>query len=191
LILDLFIDILLSVTSLADIQLELAAEEAEEAVCGIVSLHEMSASVFLSVRLDLEQQQYVFHSELIHTANDHSLVTRYVLRTACKDAITPNLKAALQEKRNVLQHRITLWRQVQILYMPGVSGLQAVLADGSYEDDTSTGDAHPETLHLWLPSELPEEVRQSCSLGLLDKEVHLCQAQADDALHHVRRQIHI
>jgi hypothetical protein len=48
-----------TVTLLADVRLELAAEEADEVARGIVSLHEMSASVFLSVGLDLEEQQYV------------------------------------------------------------------------------------------------------------------------------------
>jgi len=48
------------VTSLANVRLELAAEEADEVAHGVVSMHEMSASVFLSVTLNLEEQQYVY-----------------------------------------------------------------------------------------------------------------------------------
>jgi len=80
-----------------------------------------------------------------------------------------------------------LWRQVQALYMLGIS--TATLTDGHLGDGTS--DPHPETSRLWLPSKLSEEACQSCSPGLLDKEVHLCEAQAEDALHHVQRQIRV
>ena len=71
--------------------------------------------------------------------------------------------------------------------MPGVSTLQATPMDGHLGGDAS--DLHPETSQLLLPSELSGEARQSCCPRLLDKEVRLHEAQADDALHHVRRQV--
>jgi len=52
------------------------AEEAEEAAHGVVLLHEMSTSVFLSVGLDLEEQQYVEMRKVIHTTNVHSSQVR-------------------------------------------------------------------------------------------------------------------
>jgi hypothetical protein len=46
--------------TLADVKLELAKEEAADATRGIIRSHETSASTFLTVELELEEQQYVF-----------------------------------------------------------------------------------------------------------------------------------
>ena len=75
--------------------------------------------------------------------------------------------------------------------MPGVSALQVTSAGDGYDDDTVASDAQPETERLWLPSDLSEEFLRSCSVNLLDKEIRLRKAQADDALHHVQRQVRI
>jgi hypothetical protein len=113
------------------------------------------------------------------------------LLTSAKDTTTANQKAALQDKRNVLQHRIAQWRQVQMLHMPGVSVLRAMSPEVGCDDGASAGEACPESACLWLPSGLSEDVHRSCCVDLLNKEVRLRKAQADDALHHVRRQVHV
>lgn len=41
----------------ADVQLQLAQEEADQAAMGVPSLHEVSASLFIVAALDLEDQQ--------------------------------------------------------------------------------------------------------------------------------------
>ena len=46
--------------SLTDVCLTLGNEEAEEALRGIFQPHEVTASVFLSTGLDLEEQQWVY-----------------------------------------------------------------------------------------------------------------------------------
>ncbi|TFY73759.1 hypothetical protein EWM64_g10254 [Hericium alpestre] len=46
-------------TLLADVRAEIQIEEAEKAARGVMSLHEMTASTFLTVGLDLEEQQCV------------------------------------------------------------------------------------------------------------------------------------
>lgn len=55
--------------TLADVKLELAREEAANAQSGIQHAHEVTASRFLTMGLDLEEQQYVFCQDLY----DHSL----------------------------------------------------------------------------------------------------------------------
>lgn len=40
-----------------DVQEELGREEAEEIRRGVISLHETTASVFISIGMDLEEQQ--------------------------------------------------------------------------------------------------------------------------------------
>ncbi|KAI0064330.1 hypothetical protein BV25DRAFT_1790798, partial [Artomyces pyxidatus] len=161
----------------ADVRLELAQEEAEEAARGAMSLHEMSASVFLGVGLELEEQQYV------------------AATLSCPHP-TPLDKASLQSKRNTLQHRIQTWQTVQQLYIPASTALQA--SDDSIPvtsptpvSATSNG-SRAELMKLWLPSELPPSLRSSgCAPGIVKKEVRLRIAQADDALHHIRRQLRI
>ncbi|KAI0055075.1 hypothetical protein BV25DRAFT_1816134 [Artomyces pyxidatus] len=158
----------------ANMRLELAQEEAEEAARGIVALHEMSASVFLNVGLELEEQQYVL---LVSKAHPTSME-----------------RASLQAKRNTLQHRIQTWRTVQQLYMPG--SLTVVNAESSASAAVETSRPalaeKAENLKLWLPSELSESLRVAgCSAGLVDKEVRLRTAQADDALHQIRRQLRL
>ncbi|KAI0055824.1 hypothetical protein BV25DRAFT_1815103, partial [Artomyces pyxidatus] len=160
----------------ADVRLELAQEEAEEAARGQLSLHEMSASVFLNVGLELEEQQYVLAKE------PHQ---------------TPLKKATLQSKRNTLQHRIQTWQTVQQLYIPASLSVQASddsVAPTSPTPVTATSNgSRAELLKLWLPSELPESLPPEGVRGFktLPKEVRLRIAQADDALHHIRRQLRI
>lgn len=43
--------------SMKDVQEELGREEAEERQRGVISLHETTASVFITMGLDLEEQQ--------------------------------------------------------------------------------------------------------------------------------------
>ncbi len=47
-------------TTLQDIQLQLTQEDAAEAAKGVVSLHAINVTVFLTKGLELEDQQYVF-----------------------------------------------------------------------------------------------------------------------------------
>ncbi|KAI0042910.1 hypothetical protein FA95DRAFT_1584271 [Auriscalpium vulgare] len=96
------------VTTLADVRLELAQEEAADAAKGNISLHEMSASVFLGVGLELEDTQRAIRVKAKDIANKTSIE-----------------KLALQERRNTLQHRIRAWQTIQKVYMPAVAALLA------------------------------------------------------------------
>ena len=51
---------LLLATTLQDVRLELAREEAAEAARGRVSYHNITLTTFLTTALDLEEQQYAF-----------------------------------------------------------------------------------------------------------------------------------
>ncbi|KAI0039074.1 hypothetical protein FA95DRAFT_1504685 [Auriscalpium vulgare] len=152
-------------TSMADVRIELAGEEAEQAALGHISPHETTASVFLSTGMDLQDQQRLL-----------------VMRAAGLDG-TPASKATLKERQNVLRHRITAWRAIQQIYMPGTANLLTSATD-------SPGDAAPDPskITLLLPSELSHPLRASvCVPGLAEKETRLRRAQAEDSLHQVRR----
>ncbi|KAI0702101.1 hypothetical protein C8Q76DRAFT_802395 [Earliella scabrosa] len=85
--------------TLNKVRLDLAREEAADAARGEISPHEVSQSVFLQVGLELEEQQLV-------------------LREKAENATRDGSHADIQEKRNVLQRRITLWQEIQRVHMP-------------------------------------------------------------------------
>ncbi|KAI0037791.1 hypothetical protein FA95DRAFT_1585548 [Auriscalpium vulgare] len=157
-------------TTLADVRIQLADEEALDAVRGQLSLHETTASVFLSVGMELEDQQRVLQS-----------------RSA---ATTSADKAAEKDKFNVLRHRISSWRSIQQIYMPGVAHLVAPTV--ALDDDQDVANAAlpnaPYNTPLYLPSQLPISLRRTgCAPGLVEKETRLRRAQAEDSLHQIRR----
>ncbi|KAA1479653.1 hypothetical protein DENSPDRAFT_789438, partial [Dentipellis sp. KUC8613] len=173
-------------TTLADVRLEISVEEAREASRGIVSLHEMTSGTFLSVGLELQEQQYVINS----------IPFTYCL----SEKFTTKKKLTLQDKRNALHHRIQAWRQVQCLYMPVVTTLLPKAADDespvqeaprlNTSEDVSI--PKPEKEKLWMPSDLSPSHRATGILpGLADKELRLREAEAEDALHEIRRLIRI
>ncbi|KAI0039987.1 hypothetical protein FA95DRAFT_1503469 [Auriscalpium vulgare] len=163
-----------NVTTLLDVRLELAKEEAAEVSRGVVSLHEMSASVFLSMGIELEDLQRG-------------------IRVKAKDSEskTPAGKLALHEKRTALQSRVRSWRAIQQIYMPAVAALQAAtLTSTPLTEDADRSKIEDEP--LYLPSAIPGEFwSQGFSIGLIDKYRRLRLAQAEDALHNLRRQLRI
>ncbi|KAI0054692.1 hypothetical protein BV25DRAFT_1873293 [Artomyces pyxidatus] len=157
-------------TTLADVRIDLADEEAKEAQSGQVSMHEMTASVFLSVGMELEELQ------------------RGILATIKTSSKTAPEKAAIKKKQSVLRHRISAWRDVQQIYMPGISHLIAAPSSVLDAADDGTPISEPEKMALHLPSQISVSLRLAgCVPGLVDKEARLRQAQAEDALHQVRR----
>lgn len=50
-----------SATTLQDVRLELAKDDAASSARGVVSLHDVTPTAFLTTGLDLEEQQYVLH----------------------------------------------------------------------------------------------------------------------------------
>ncbi|KAA1478738.1 hypothetical protein DENSPDRAFT_788380, partial [Dentipellis sp. KUC8613] len=160
-------------TTLADVRLEIVEEEARQVTQGNVSLHEMTAGTFLSIGMDLQEQQRTLQQK----DETHSMTTKK--------------KLTLPEKRSALNHRIQAWRQVQMIYMPAVSSLQTHSAES---DDTSEASAtpKPEFEKLWMPSDLPLALRNAGILpGLVEKEWRLREAEAEDALHEIRRLIRV
>ena len=112
--------------------------------------------------------------------------TNFILTALCRRVLAVRAKgkhstadlASLQEKHNTLVHRIETWRAIQTAYMPSVSSL---VEDASGSDDSPALKA--EDIKLYLPSMVPPHLRTGSSLSsLLQKEIQLRIAQADDAL---------
>ncbi|KAI0045474.1 hypothetical protein FA95DRAFT_1473414, partial [Auriscalpium vulgare] len=168
--------------SLVDVRLELAEEEAREAALGQLSPHETTASMFLTIGFELEEQQYV--------------VSLLLYQNQFLSASQATEKVALREKQAVLRHRIASWRPIQQLYIPCINQLlsnsQDADADASASSSVPSTSGHPENETLYLPSQLPVELRRTgCVAGLADKEYRLRLAQAEDSLYEVRRSLRI
>ncbi|KAI0743720.1 hypothetical protein C8Q80DRAFT_1122131 [Daedaleopsis nitida] len=93
-------------TTLNQVRLELAQEEARDAQQGIISPHKMSQSVFLQTGIELEEQQLALCEKAARKGTDRTL-------------------ANLQEKRNVLHRRILIWQEAQDVHMPYIIALRA------------------------------------------------------------------
>ena len=90
-------------------------------------------------------------------------------------------KATLLERRGALLHQIEKWRELQAIYMPGVSDI------GVSESRTSLREK-AESIKLWLPSQLDAAERDSlCSRGVITNERDLRFGQLHDGLDELRR----
>jgi hypothetical protein len=84
----------------------------------------------------------------------------------------------MEDKRTSLLRVIQNWREVQLAYMPQAA---------SFIASTSVPEA-AEKVPLFLPSSLPPHIRNQVELNdICQKERRLREAQADDALAHIRR----
>jgi hypothetical protein len=93
--------------------------------------------------------------------------------------------ADLQEKQTSLLRRIQIWREVQLTYMPQVASLISQTQTAPNLD----GDIHPEVIPLFLPSSLPDNIRNLPEMkALCQLECRFREPQADDALGDLRRQ---
>jgi hypothetical protein len=91
----------------------------------------------------------------------------------------------LQERSNALLRKIEQWCKVQLLYMPAVGRLRALV------DAQSTREEKAYDVKLWLPSKLKEAAEMSCDEQLCAFEWELRCAQAHEALDDVRRQLRL
>jgi hypothetical protein len=188
-------------TSVAEVRLELAKEEADDVQRGNQSIHHISASRWLTMGLDLEEQQYAnLPSEF-----DPLFILLYYRRVlvwhSSRKKTTTLAAADLQEKRNSLRHRIESWQDIQKVYMPCVERLREARAHSPHTVSStpsgpssmaSSSPLRPENVPLYLPSSIPRSLWTSgCSPGLVEKERRLRLAQADDGLDELRRQLRI
>lgn len=176
-----------SVTTLQDVRLELAKDDAASSAHGLVSPHKMTLTTFLITGLDLEDQQCVLHSSFFLQRLTYIFRRQLLLEVSrMKGTQTSKTLADLEVKRTALYGQIQQWREAQLVYMPCIAPLLS-------QTLTTTAESPPiepaESILLHLPSSLPQSLRQSPELSpVVEKERRLRVAQADEALADVRRQ---
>lgn len=179
---------------MSDIILELAREEAADAAVIDELAHEVSASRFLTMGLNIEEQQYI--TLLVSVCYVNHLNCRRVLTwQVSQKRITAIQATKLAGKRHALRCRINNWQDIQAVYMPGVHRIcfaPDATSSNAPPDPTMLRPDHPETFRLSLPSSLsPSLWASACASGLVAKEANLRLDQADDALNELRRQLRI
>ncbi|KIL55518.1 hypothetical protein M378DRAFT_188665 [Amanita muscaria Koide BX008] len=90
-------------TTLQDVHLELAKENAEAMRNGALASHEVSLPEFLIKGLELEEQQRTLRNDVAQMKGKQQ---------------SSKQSADVQEKRNALFNHIQQWRNVQLIYMP-------------------------------------------------------------------------
>ncbi|KAK7018821.1 hypothetical protein VNI00_018212 [Paramarasmius palmivorus] len=93
----------------------------------------------------------------------------------------------LTDQRNAVRRRLRAYQDLQPIYMPG---LLQHLTDTAQSEDTM--DSDPESVKLWLPSELPEDlIDRLCVSGLRRVEGQLQRARCFNSLHGVRHTLRV
>ncbi|KAJ6464246.1 hypothetical protein C8R47DRAFT_992084 [Mycena vitilis] len=157
------------VSTLREIQLEIAAEEFLCTDDGVEVEREHTPGSLISMGMDLESQQRRLEIDV----------------RALKDP-TPTQKLAFTKRRTTLLKRIHKFRQVQAVYMPALRGS---LTDEDRQVLDGNGEQLPEATRLFMPSEIASAtVRVGvCAIGLPEIERRLRVAEAEEALEGVRQ----
>ncbi|KAJ7103993.1 hypothetical protein B0H15DRAFT_942028 [Mycena belliarum] len=97
----------------------------------------------------------------------------------------------VQEWRHTLLVKITTFRNLQRIYMPGAA---AQIAAADADRDPNALAPKPERIKLWMPSEMPVaddgDVLRGCVAGLLDMEAKMRVAQCQNSLASLRSRLH-
>ncbi|KAF9554491.1 hypothetical protein CPC08DRAFT_737663 [Agrocybe pediades] len=166
-------------TTLNDVRLLLAQEDANQAQLGQLPRHKISPTTLLLTGFELEDSQYLLRRDALQL----------------KNVKTSKVLATLQERRNALMRQIRTWREAQLAYIPHVASLiisGPLPTEGDVDNDTtSAGSSNvlAEDIPLFLPSALPQHIRRLADVqDLCRLERRLREPQAEDALATIRKQ---
>ena len=102
----------------------------------------------------------------------------------------------IQTKRNVLLSRLNRWLQIQPLFTPAVLHVRgSVVGDvqaawDRVGDENGPDNETPECVALFLPSEIASRgIEGGCPEALIKMEIMLRDAQASDALQHIKNRL--
>ena len=168
--------------TLAVVKLVLLQQEAQEIKQGVVSVLDdtVSHSVLISMGLELEEQQYVSQNLYIIQSKFYPRRRLRSDMSTLSQHATDLQRAKMVERKNALQRKLDSWCAVQKLYVPGLVML-CRNSDGISED--------PSGVPLWLPSAISGKI--PCDIRLYSFEWDLRYAQANDALHELRRNLQL
>ncbi|KAJ7789264.1 hypothetical protein B0H14DRAFT_3503214 [Mycena olivaceomarginata] len=144
---------------------ELWREEAALGAAGMAPLYGRSATAFLAAGIQIEDTQRRIVSEL----------AGMVLVTVDRDS-------KIQEWHHTLLTKITRFRALQMVYMPGAMD---AITTAEEERDSDGPPPKPEHIKLWMLSEMVadglDNMLHSCIMGMLNMEARLRVAQCENS----------
>ncbi|KAJ7635987.1 hypothetical protein DFH06DRAFT_1002998, partial [Mycena polygramma] len=151
----------------AKVRLQFTQEEAKQAAEGIPAVHNIGPSKFVSLGLDLEEEQ-----------------RRVRVQAILKKAQTTGMQIDLTAMRTRLSRRVAQFRKLQATYTPAAL---VALGDMDLPEDQPI-----EKAPLMLPSAMSVAARRvGCMAGLPAIEALMRDAQCRAALASLRNQLHI
>ncbi|KAH8103711.1 hypothetical protein DFH11DRAFT_1768670 [Phellopilus nigrolimitatus] len=168
-------------TTIVHVRRELIAEENAETMNGTMPLHATSASQMLTVGFELEEQQNMLKA---------------LSEGARKKSKDNSRTLAVENKDSTLRRKIVMWQNIQRMYMPGIAPVQLPVRSTTDAPDDISESVPPSVsaidIPLNLPSSLSADIRHLvCVPNLVEKELRLRIAQADDALNSLRKHLRI
>lgn len=164
-------------TTLATIRLHLAKEDGQLGH-SMDSQTDISPASFILSGLELEEQR-------------HKLMAAI---SGLKPTTPVSKIADWQTKLNSLTHRISQWRKVQLLYMPGIPLAFSTESDipEEVEGPHSVLNLTVLNVQLLLPSDLEASIRgQCCPSHLVETEIRLRFGVAEDSLRDLRKYLKV
>ncbi|KAK6992838.1 CxC2 domain-containing protein [Favolaschia claudopus] len=153
-------------------QVRLEVRKDEDALSGAVPLHGRSATAFLVAGIQLEDSQ------------------RRIVDQIKGSALVPaDRENKIQEYRHALLVKISKFRNLQKIYMPGAT---AALEAHEAQRDPDAPPPKAETVKLFMPSEMTHlaDPLRGCIPGLLEMEAKLRIAQCENSLVSLRSRLH-
>ncbi|SJL16396.1 uncharacterized protein ARMOST_19920 [Armillaria ostoyae] len=143
-----------------ELKLKLKEDERQAKACGDIPVHKISATSCLALGLLIEDSQW--HISAIVSGEGE---------------LSSSELADVEMRRTNLSKQIEQFRELQVVYMPGIT-LQI-----EREREAATGTIEAEDDKLWFPSDLSKKVRNAiCHPSLGEKEGMLREAQCWDSL---------
>jgi hypothetical protein len=160
-------------STIAFFKLNIARDDAQVAISPDAQT-DITPMAFIVTGLELEEQRHKLLS-VISSRKSTTAVSKI---------------ADWQSKLNSLSHRISQWRKVQLLHMPGIPLICSTEADLPEDIDGPSSVLNLTVLHvkLLLPSEIdPSDRLKCCPQTLVQTEIRLRFAMAEDALRDLRK----
>ncbi|KAJ7926723.1 hypothetical protein B0H13DRAFT_2313220 [Mycena leptocephala] len=158
----------------AEVRLAVRKDEDALNTAGKTPLHGRSATAFLTAGIQIEDAQRRIITELKGTV-----------------LVAADRENKIQEWRHALLVKLTKFRNLQAIYMPGAA---AAIAEAEQARDTDASPPKPEHVQLFMPSDLAAlgltDALAACVPGLVDMEAKLRIGQCDNSLVSLRSRLH-
>ncbi|KAJ7825687.1 hypothetical protein B0H13DRAFT_2241198 [Mycena leptocephala] len=156
------------------VRLEVRKDEEALTAAGATPLHGRSATAFLVAGIQIEDAQ-----------------RRIIAERKVRVLVAADRENKIEEWRHALLVKISKFRTLQNIYMPGAA---RAIADAEAARDQDESPPKPEHIQLFMPSDLAvndvNEALRACVPGLVDMEAKLRVGQCDNSLVSLRARLH-